>query len=177
MITSAAPLPISATVRPQTLLYHLVYDGQGVSLTDSPQLIPVNLVRLDGSPALTGHYMVGLLPVHNDSNPLERFISSDRQLIPLMGYQDLEPGDVLVTASSPLLRVLLEALALYDVPADVSALAESSITPASQTAPPPNIAPDPPDEPPPPNFYTDSITTNANHFFASETLFLPIFVG
>ena len=45
--------------------YHLVYDGQGVSLTDSPQLIPVNLVRLDGSPALTGHYMVDLLPVHD----------------------------------------------------------------------------------------------------------------
>ena len=35
--------------------YHLVYDGLGVSLTDSPQLIPVNLVRLDGSPALTGY--------------------------------------------------------------------------------------------------------------------------
>ena len=33
--------------------YHLVYDGLGVSLTDSPQLIPVNLVRLDGSPTLT----------------------------------------------------------------------------------------------------------------------------
>ena len=29
--------------------YHLVYDGLGVSLTDSPQLIPANLVRLDGS--------------------------------------------------------------------------------------------------------------------------------
>ena len=30
--------------------YHLVYDGLGGSLTDSPQLIPVNLVRLDGPP-------------------------------------------------------------------------------------------------------------------------------
>ena len=56
--------------------YHLVYDGHGVSLTDSPQLIPVNLVRLDGSPALTGHYMVNLLPVHDDSNPSEHFVSS-----------------------------------------------------------------------------------------------------
>ena len=44
-------------------VYHLVYDGLGVSLTDSPQLIPVNLVRLDGSPALTGHYMVDLPPL------------------------------------------------------------------------------------------------------------------
>ena len=51
--------------------YHLVYDGLGVSLTESPQLIPVNLVRLDGSPALTGHYMVDILPVNADSNPLE----------------------------------------------------------------------------------------------------------
>ena len=82
--------------------YHLVYDGLGVSLTKSPQLIPVNLVRLDGSPALTGHYIIDIIPVNADSNPLERFVSSGRQLIPLTGYQDLEPGDVLGTASSPL---------------------------------------------------------------------------
>ena len=130
--------------------YHLIYDGLGVSLADSPQLIPVNLVRLDGSPALTGHYMVDLLPVHDDSNLSERFVSSGRQLIPLSGYyHDLEPDDVLGTASSPLLRVPLEALTLHDVPADVSARAESSITPASQTAPSPNTALDSPDEPPP----------------------------
>ena len=65
--------------------YHLVYDDQGVSLNDSPQLIPVNLVRLDRSPALIGRYMVDLLPVHDDSNPSERFVSLDRQSIPLMG--------------------------------------------------------------------------------------------
>ena len=129
--------------------YHLVYDGQGVSLTDPPQLIPAKLVRLDGSPALTGHYMVNLLPVHDDSNPSERFVSSGRQPISLMGYQELEPGDVLGTASSPLLRVPLEALTLHDVPADVSVLAGSSTTPASQTALPHSTTLDPPDEPPP----------------------------
>ena len=129
--------------------HHLVYDGQGLSLTHSQQLIPVNIVRLDRSPALTGHYMVDLVPVHDDSNSSERFVSSGRQLIPLTGCQDLEPGDVLGTASSPLLRVPLEALTLYDFPADVSVLAESSITLASQTALPPNITPDPPDDPPP----------------------------
>ena len=69
-------------------VYHLVYDGLGASLTDSPQLIPVNLVRLDGSPALTGHCMVGLLPAHDNSDPSERFVSSGRQLIPLTGHQD-----------------------------------------------------------------------------------------
>ena len=59
-------------------VYYLVYDGLGVYLTDFSQLIPVNLVRLDGSPALTGHYMVDLLPAHDDSNPSERFVSSGR---------------------------------------------------------------------------------------------------
>ena len=129
--------------------YHLVYDGLGVSLTDSPQLIPVNLVHLDGSPALTGHYMVNLLPVHDDSNPSEHFVSSGRQPIPLTGYQEVEFGDVLGTASSPLLRVPSEAVTLHDVPADVSALSESPTTPASQTALPHSTTPDPPDEPPP----------------------------
>ena len=126
-------------------VYQLVYDGLGVSFTDSPQLIPVNLVRLDGSPALTGHYMVDLLPAHDDSNPLERFVSSGRQLIPLTGYQDLEPGDVLGTASSALLRVPLEALTLHNVPADVSAPVESPIIPSSQTAPSPTTALDSPE--------------------------------
>ena len=129
--------------------YHLVYDGQGVSLNDSPQLIPVNLVRLDGSPALTGHYMVDLLPVHDHSNPSERFVSSGRQSILLTGYQELEPGDVLGTASSPLLCVPLEALTLHYVAADLSAHAESPTTPASQTALPHSTTPDPPDELPP----------------------------
>ena len=129
--------------------YHLVYDGQGLSLTDSSQLIPVKLVRLDGSLTLTGHYMVNLLPVHDDSNPSEYFVSSGRQSIPLTGCQELEPGDVLGTASSPFLRVPLEALTLHDVTADVSALAESPAAPASQTAFPYSTTPDFPDEPPP----------------------------
>ena len=129
--------------------YHLVYDGLGVSLTDSPQLIPVNLVRLDGSPSLTGHYMVDLRPVNDDSYPCERFVSSSRQLIPLMGYQDLEPVDILGTVSSPLLRVTLEALSLHDALADVSALAESPTPPSPQPVSPPNITSDSPDEPPP----------------------------
>ena len=123
--------------------YHLVYDGLGVSLTDSPQRIRVNLVRLVGSPALTSPYMVDLLPVNDDSYPLERFVSSGRQLIPLTGYQDLEPGDILGTASSPLLRVSLEALSLHDDLADISALAESPTPPSPQPVPPPNITSDP----------------------------------
>ena len=128
--------------------YHLVYNGPGVTLTDSPQLIPVNLVRLDGSPALTGHYMVDFLPDYADSVPSERFVSSGRQLIPLTGCQDLEPDEVLGTASSPLPRVPLKTLTPSAHPADVSALAESSTPPTVQPPPPPNTS-DPPDEPPP----------------------------
>ena len=153
--------------------YHLVYDGQGAALTDSPQLIPVNLVGFDGSPALTGHYMVDFLPVHDNSNLSERFVSSDRQMIFLTGYQDLEPGDVPGTASSPLLRVPLETLTLYDVPVDVSALAESSIILASQTASPPNTTPDLPDEPPAEFLHRLDHNQHANHCFASGTLSPP----
>ena len=130
-------------------VYHLVYDGLSVSFTDSPQLIPVNLVRLDDFPALTDHYMVNLPPAHDDSDPSERFVSSGRQMIPLTEYQDREPGDVLGTASSPLLRVPLEALTLHNVPTDVSALAESPTTPVSQTAPSLRTAPDSRTTPPP----------------------------
>ena len=93
--------------------------------------------------------MVNLLPVHDDSNPSENFVSSGRQSISLTRYQELEPADVLDTASSPLVRVPLEALTLHDVPADVSALAESPTTPTSQTVLPYSTTPDPPDEPPP----------------------------
>ena len=126
-------------------VYHLVYDGLGVSLTDSSQLIPVNLVGRDGSPALTGHYMVDLPPAPDSSDPSERFVSSGRQLIPLTGYQTLKHGNVLGTAWSPLPRVPLEALTLHNTPTDVSALAESPITPPS---PPPTTASDSSDEPP-----------------------------
>ena len=109
----------------------------------------MNLVRRDGSPALTGHYMVDLPPAPDSSDPSERFVSSGRQLIPLTGYQDLEPGDILGTASSPLLRVPLEAPTLHTVPTDVLALAESPTTPASPMVPSLMTASDPLDEPPP----------------------------
>ena len=94
--------------------------------------------------------MVDLPPAPDSSDPSERFVSSGRQLIPLTGYQDLEHGDVLGIASSPLLRAPLEALTLHnaptdDAPTDVSALAESPITPPS---PSPKTASDSSDESP-----------------------------
>ena len=43
--------------------FHLLYDGTvGVTLSDEPQLLEVNLVRSNGSPALTGHYLDDMLP-------------------------------------------------------------------------------------------------------------------
>ena len=94
--------------------------------------------------------MVDLLRAHDHSNPSERFVSSGWQRIPLTGYQDLEPGDILGTVSSPLLRVPLEALTPHNVPADVSALTESPTTASSQTVPSLTTALDSPDDPPPP---------------------------
>ena len=122
-------------------VHHLVYDGPGMSLNSSPQLVPVNLTRLNGSPALTGHYSVDIITTHDGQDPSEHFVVSGRQTIPLTRYRDLEPGDILGTALAPLLRVPLEALAQHDESHDVTAVAES---PASNVAP--NTSEQPPTE-------------------------------
>ena len=84
------------------VVHHLVYDGPGMYLNSSPQLVPVNLIHLNGSPALTGHYMVDIVTTHDAPNPSEHFVAPGRQTIPLTGFRDLEPGDILDTASAPL---------------------------------------------------------------------------
>ena len=48
--------------------YHLTYEVKDMSLDKTTQLIAVNLVRCDGSPALTGHYMVDLVPLSDNSD-------------------------------------------------------------------------------------------------------------
>ena len=107
--------------------HHLVYDGPGMSLTTAPQLVPVNPVRLDGSPVLTDHHMVDIATTHDGQDPLEHFVASGRQTIPLTGHRDLKPGDILGTASHPLLRVPLETLAPHDTQHDVTTIAESPL--------------------------------------------------
>ena len=43
--------------------FHLLYDGAvGFTLSDDPQLLEVNLVRSNGSPALARRYFVDMLP-------------------------------------------------------------------------------------------------------------------
>ena len=85
--------------------------------------------------------MVDIIITHDGQDPSEHFVVSGRQMISLTGYRDLEPGDILGTASAPLLRVPSEALAQHDEPHDVTAVAES---PASNVAP--NTSEQPPTE-------------------------------
>ena len=125
---------------------HLVYDGPGMSLTTAPQLVPVNLVRPDGSPALTGHYMVDIATTHDGQDPLEHFFALGRQTVPLTGHRDLEQGDILGTISHPLQRVPLETLAPHDTQHEVTAIVKSPVT----LAPPytaTNVTPDASDDP------------------------------
>ena len=104
--------------------YHLIRESEGVSLDTTPQLTPVNLVCLDGSPALTGHYMVDLLPLSDSSQATECFLSLGRQNNLLSGCRERKPVDILGTASSPLLRVPLESLNIIDSPNEVSTIAK-----------------------------------------------------
>ena len=127
-------------------VHHLVYDGPGISLNSSPQLVPVNLTCLNGSPALTGLYMVDIITTDDGQDPSQHFVFSDRQKIPLTGYRDLEPGDILGTASAPLLRVPFEALAQHDEPHDVTAVAES-LSPLTPSSPASHAAPNTSEQP------------------------------
>ena len=127
-------------------VHYLVYDGPGMSLNSSLQLVPVNLTRLNGSPVLTGHYIVDIITTHDGHDPSEHFVVSDRQTIPLTRYRDLEPEDILGTASAPLLHVLLEAPAQHNEPYDVTAVVES-LTPLTPSSPASNVAPNTSEQP------------------------------
>ena len=93
--------------------FHLRYEGAtGVTQSDDPQLLAVNLVRSDGSPALTGHYLVDMMPQPDLPSVEEYFVASGRQVLPLVGVSALEPGDILGVAHAPLLSVPLDVLRL-----------------------------------------------------------------
>ena len=79
---------------------------------------------LNGSPTLTGLYMVDMIPAYGSSNPLDLFVASSQQMIPLTKYRDLEPGDILGTASLPILRILLDILIPDDAQVDIAPVAE-----------------------------------------------------
>ena len=55
----------------------LRYEGvAGVTLSDDPRLLAVSLIRRDGSPALTGHYMVDMMPQPDLSSVEDHFVAS-----------------------------------------------------------------------------------------------------
>ena len=154
--------------------HHLIYDGQGMTLTTALQLVPVNLVRPDGSPALTGHDMVDIATTHDGHGPFEHFVASGRQTTPLTGLRDLEPGDILGTASHPLLRLPLETLAPHDTRHEITTIAESTVT----LAPP--LPPRTPREMPlallQPSSSIGSTMPNASHSSASG-IWYPLTFG
>ena len=146
-------LRTSVAVTPRTLVPPRLR-RQSVVLDHASQLVPVNLLRLDGSPALTGHYIVDIISVHDDLNPSERFVYLGRYSIPLMGYDDLKPGDILGTTSLPFLRIPLEGLHPNRASDGAAPVAESPRPQRRRDLislpPPPSTMPNAPDEPPPP---------------------------
>ena len=83
--------------------FHPRYEGAvGVSLSNEPQLLAVNLVHSNASPALTGHYLVDMMPQSDLPSLDEHFVASGQQVLPLVGVVDLEPG---YTSESPTPRL------------------------------------------------------------------------
>ena len=113
-------------------------ETEGCDFNCSSQLAPGNLVRHDGSPALTGLDMVDTIPAYNGPNPSSCSVFSGLKITPMTGYKDLEPEDISGTASSSLPRVLLEAPTAHDAQDDATPVTESSMTPALRSIPRPN---------------------------------------
>ena len=67
-------------------------------------------MRSKDSPALAGQYLVGMLLQPGILSMQEHFVASGRQVIPLTGFEDRKPGDLVGVALAPLLRVPLDAL-------------------------------------------------------------------
>ena len=89
--------------------FHLCDCAEGVTLLDEPRLFEVNFVRRKDSPTLTGQYPVGMLPQPGLLLVQEHFVASRRQVLPLAGVADLEPGDLIGVAHDPLFRVAQNA--------------------------------------------------------------------
>ena len=57
--------------------FYLFYDGTvGVTLSDEPQLLEVNLMPSNGSPPVTEHYRVDMLPQPGIRLMQEHFVAS-----------------------------------------------------------------------------------------------------
>ena len=73
-------------------------------------MLPVNLVRSNGSPVLTRHYVVNILLQPDNCSGQKHFVVSGRQMLSSIGVADLEPGDLVGVGEASLLRIPLGAL-------------------------------------------------------------------
>ena len=97
--------------RPTTDTFHLEFAGvHKMSLLSTPTLVPVEMVRSSGVWALTGHYLVDMLPRDGVSSETESFVANEYQTTPLSRSTELEPGDLLGTFSSVLIQISTSAL-------------------------------------------------------------------
>ena len=118
---------------------HLLYAGDAdITLSHDHRHVDVDLVRSSGAPALTGCYLVDMLHAADIFSTEEHIVENGHQLNPLAGVVDLEPGALLGTFASALLRVPLEAI-LSDIPASsplpCDARAQHFTVPTPVTAP------------------------------------------
>ena len=102
--------------------FHLIYAGDtGVMFSRDHRLVDVDVVRSNGARALAGCYLVDMLQRGRLFSTEERIVENGRQLIPLAGVADLEPGALIATSivhcyecllrlSCPTLQLLLHFL-------------------------------------------------------------------
>ena len=112
--TNLGPKPLRLTPISADTSFQFLYAGNSVvSLSSEPQTLLVNLVRRNGLPALTGQYLVDLLPRDGSQCGMfgqeDVFVKEERQEIALMSPEclDLVPNQVLGHASAHLLRAPL----------------------------------------------------------------------
>ena len=92
----------------------MVYSGaEEIPLSPEVQRISVNLVRMCGALALEGHYLVEMTSA-SVFTTREHFVSSGKQFIPLAGCEKLTPGDVIGTATAPLIEVPIDEVVPLD---------------------------------------------------------------
>ena len=76
-------------------------------MSHEPQLLVVNLLRSNGSPALTGYYFVDILSQPDFRSGQKHSVTPARQLLPLTGFADLGLDDSVGVANVPPLHVPL----------------------------------------------------------------------
>ena len=73
--------------------FHLKYnDADSVTLSDEPPLLAVSLICSSGSPALTGHYLVEILPQLDLVLPKNCFRHLGDRSIPVLPRPTLNPA-------------------------------------------------------------------------------------